>query len=410
MSKFLNIFAPAGVGAATILTTAYFVADQFVVDMPAPVRGTFIQPATAQDDGMEAADGAVVMAAAETRDGGFGLGRGALPEEIAAWDIDIRPDGEGLPVGSGDVLTGEEIYIALCAVCHGDFGEAVGRWPVLSGGEGTLTREDPVKTVGSYWPYLSTVYDYVHRAMPFGSAQSLTDDEVYAITAYILYLNYLVEDDFVLSNENFTEVRLPNEENFFMDDRLEAEFPLFTAEPCMEDCKDSVEITMRARVLDVTPDVEEGEEEAATEEAEAETMTAEATPEEEAEVTEAAAEEAAEEAVAETAAPDPELVAAGEGVFRQCSACHQIGEDAVNRVGPHLNGIVGRQMGAIEDFRYSNVMAEAGEEGRVWSDDELAAFLADPRGAMRGTKMAYGGLRSEDDIAAMIAYLQATGG
>jgi cytochrome c len=111
-----------------------------------------------------------------------------------------------------------------------------------------------VETIGSYWPYLSTVYDYVYRAMPFGYAQSLSADDIYAITAYLLYSNYLVEDDFVLSRENFSEVRLPNEDGFFMDDRAEAELPIFTGEPCMTDCKDSVEITARAVILDVTPE------------------------------------------------------------------------------------------------------------------------------------------------------------
>ena len=160
---------------------------------------------------------------AQPRDGGFGLGRAAAPEEVALWDIDIRPEG-------------------------------IDRWPVLAGGEGTLANDRPVKTVGSYWPYLSTVYDYVNRAMPFGYSQSLTPDDIYAITAYLLYSNYLVEDDFVLSNENFTDIRLPNEPGFFMDDRAEVELPLFSGEVCMENCKDSVEITARAMVLDVTPE------------------------------------------------------------------------------------------------------------------------------------------------------------
>src|SRR6056297_3318024 len=173
---------------------------------------------------------------APSREGGYGLGREALPEEIAAWDIDVRPDGQGLPVGTGDVWTGDEVFVEKCAVCHGDFGEGAGRWPQLAMGFGTLEGQDPVKTVGSYWPYLSTVWDYVHRAMPFGEAQSLTDDEVYALVAYILYSNYVVDDDFTLSNENFTEVVMPNAGGFFMDDRAEAEYPAFTAEPCMENC------------------------------------------------------------------------------------------------------------------------------------------------------------------------------
>jgi cytochrome c len=191
-----------------------------------------------------------------TRDGGvFGLGRKATPEEVAAWDIDIRPDGQGLPVGSGTVMDGEVLYTDNCAVCHGDFGEGVGRWPVLAGGYDTLTEERPEKTIGSYWPYLSTVYDYVRRAMPYGNARSLSDDEVYAITAYLLYLNDVVEDEeFELSNENFLDMRLPNEQNFVADSRPEEDHYAEKSEPCMSECKPGpVEITMRARILDVTP-------------------------------------------------------------------------------------------------------------------------------------------------------------
>lgn len=186
----------------------------------------------------------------------FGLGREALPAEVKAWDIDVRPDGQGLPVGQGKVSEGETVYNEQCAVCHGDFGEGIDRWPVLSGGKDTLKTHDPVKTVGSYWPYLSTVFDYVNRAMPFGNAQSLKPDEVYAVTAYILYLNDLVDDeDFVLSNKNFASVRLPNEKNFIEDNRPDTP-TLAKGEPCMKDCKPKVEITMRARVLDVTPESE----------------------------------------------------------------------------------------------------------------------------------------------------------
>jgi len=190
--------------------------------------------------------------------GVFHLGREATPEEIAAWNIDVRPDGTGLPEGRGTVAEGETIFAEQCAVCHGDFGEGRDRWPVLAGGQDTLTAERPVKTIGSYWPYLSTVYDYVRRAMPFGDARSLSDDDVYAITAYLLYLNDIVTDeDFELSKENFTSVRLPNEENFFMDDREEEAHYVAKVEPCMTDCKPGpVKITKRAAVLDVTPDAD----------------------------------------------------------------------------------------------------------------------------------------------------------
>ncbi len=188
--------------------------------------------------------------------GVFHLGREATSEEISAWDIDIRPDGTGLPKGRGTVAQGEEVFAEACAVCHGDFGEGRDRWPVLAGGHDTLTAERPVKTIGSYWPYLSTVYDYVRRAMPFGDARSLSDDDVYAITAYLLYLNDVVTDEeFELSNENFAEIHLPNEGNFFMDDREEEAHYAKKDEPCMTDCKPGpAEITMRARVLDVTPE------------------------------------------------------------------------------------------------------------------------------------------------------------
>ena len=116
----------------------------------------------------------------------LGIGREAKPDEIAGWDIDIRPDGQGLPPGKGTVKQGEAIYMQQCAACHGEFGESAGRWPILSGGDGTLASDDPVKSIGSYWPYASTVMDYIRRAMPFGNAQSLSNDELYAVTAYVL--------------------------------------------------------------------------------------------------------------------------------------------------------------------------------------------------------------------------------
>jgi cytochrome c len=197
---------------------------------------------------------AIAMAATPALAGKLNLGREALPEEIAAWDIDVRPDGTGLPEGRGTVARGTEIFDERCASCHGEFGEGAGRWPELAGGRGTLKSEDPVKTIGSYWPYLSSAFDYVHRAMPFGDAQSLAPDDTYALVAYLLYLNDIVTDEsFELSKENFTSIKLPNEVNFFDDPRPDAK-NIRDGEPCMTDCKETVEITRRARVLDVTPD------------------------------------------------------------------------------------------------------------------------------------------------------------
>jgi len=195
----------------------------------------------------------------EPSKGRFRLGRVAMPAEVAAWDIDIRPDGAGLPKGKGTVAEGEVLYTEKCASCHGDFGEGRDRWPVLAGGQGTLRDERPVKTVGSYWPFLSTVYDYVRRAMPFGDARSLSDDDVYAITAYILYLNDVVtEEDFELSDANFAGTKLPNEGNFIPDGRGDEPHWKANAEPCMTNCSpQAAEVVMRARVLDVTPDADE---------------------------------------------------------------------------------------------------------------------------------------------------------
>lgn len=184
-----------------------------------------------------------------------GIGREATAEEIAGWAIDILPDGTGAPEGHGTVAEGEDLFVMYCAVCHGDFGEGAGRWPQLAGGEGSLDSHDPIKTVGSYWPYASTLVDYVYRAMPFGYSQSLTPDELYAISAYVLWLGDVVlDDDFELSHENLGQIEMPNAGGFFPDDRETAEVQFWDA-PCMTDCgTGEARITMRAAVLDVTPE------------------------------------------------------------------------------------------------------------------------------------------------------------
>lgn len=418
MSKFLKIFIPAGVGTAGMLALAYTLANQFVVEFPAPLGMEIVGAAEAQETAGTADDAVetevIVTEMAPASDGGFGLGREALPEEVAAWDIDIRPDGLGLPSGSGDVFTGEELYIEKCAACHGDFGEAVGRWPQLAGGFGSLQMDDPVKTVGSYWPYLSTVFDYVHRAMPFGEAQSLEPDEVYAITAYLLYLNDIVADDFTLSNENFLDVAMSNASNFIDDDRATTELEQFSVAPCMTDCKETVEITMRAAILDVTPDdgTDDGETgttpvEAAVDEV-PEGQTVEAGSEEVAPVEAETADASAGDPVASETL-DPLLVAEGEKVFRRCASCHQIGPDAENRSGPVLTGIVGNAAGLVEGFRYSDAITGAGEGGLIWTNETLAEYLADPRGYIPNNRMSFAGLRTDEEIAAVIAYLQSFG-
>jgi cytochrome c len=418
MSKSPNFLVPALGGAALVMGVAYGVASRDygaarIDTLQAHVEKASAEASVASEQAeaeaqrvaeMEAkiaeiqaaanmqmaSAGGVVREPAPVSVDGYGLGRVALPEEIAAWDVDVLPDGRGLPEGRGDALTGEEVFADQCASCHGDFAEGVDNWPVLAGGFDTLADKDPVKTVGSYWPYLSTVWDYVHRSMPFGAAQTLEDDDVYAIVAYILYSNDLVDEDFELSHENFADFQMYNVDGFIVDDREESEYAMWRAEPCMENCKDSVEITMRASVLDVTPD-EGGDEEA-------EVTPAVATTEE---TTEAATEEASASAI------DPELIAAGEKAFKKCAACHQVGEGAKAKTGPHLNAIIGRTIGGMEGFRYSNVFKAAAEEGRVWDEASLAEFLAKPKTYFKGTKMSFAGFKKEDDIAAVIAYLMA---
>lgn len=337
-----------------------------------------------------------------------GLGRPALPEEIAAWDIAVLPDGTGLPEGSGDVFTGDEAFADKCASCHGDFAEGIDNWPVLAGGQGTLRDRRPVKTIGSYWPYLSTVFDYIHRSMPFGAAQTVTADEAYAITAFLLYSNGIVEDDFELSKDNFTEIAMPNADGFYPDDRAETEYPLFSAEPCMADCAAEVKVTKRAITLKVTPTDPDGLP-AGTLPRLAAATGADAVPTADA----AAGQDAVAGTTPEAGAasqPDPALVEAGAKVFKKCQACHKVGDGARNAIGPMLNGIVGKAAGAAEGFKYSKPMQAAAEGGLVWTHDEMAAFLGDPRGYMKGTNMSFAGLKKAEEIDAVIAYLSTFGG
>lgn len=186
----------------------------------------------------------------------YGVGHAATPEQIAGWDIDVRPDGQGAPPGRGSVKDGEKIYMEKCAACHGEFGESAGRWPQLAQGKGTLASHDPVKTVGSYFAYMSSVFDYVRRAMPFGDSQSLTNDELYAVVAYVLNLNDIVDDKFVLSKETWGQVKMPNQGGFFDDDRERSEKSFWTRTPCMKDCRPPVQITGKASSVDVTPEDE----------------------------------------------------------------------------------------------------------------------------------------------------------
>lgn len=146
----------------------------------------------------------------------IGLGRPAAEAEIRAWDIDIAPTGEGLPPGKGRAKDGARIFAAKCAACHGATGKE-GPAPQLIGGHGTLTTDHPVKTVGSYWPYATTLFDYIRRAMPYSAPQSLTPDEVYALVAWLLAQNDIIPDGAVMDAASLPQVRMPNRHGFVSD-------------------------------------------------------------------------------------------------------------------------------------------------------------------------------------------------
>src|ERR1022692_3199028 len=154
----------------------------------------------------------------------YGLGHAPSPEQIHNWDISISPDGTGLPEGSGTAAAGKETYTNRCSKCHGAKGEGRDSVP-LAGGQGTLKNPKPLRTVGSYWPYTTTIWDYVNRAMPFNNPGMLTHDQVYSVTAYILFLNGIISETAVVDAHTLPKVRMPNREGFVADTRPDVTAP-----------------------------------------------------------------------------------------------------------------------------------------------------------------------------------------
>jgi S-disulfanyl-L-cysteine oxidoreductase SoxD len=182
-----------------------------------------------------------VMSTAGAQTRGFGFGKPATANEIAGWDIDVRPDGAGLPVGSGSVEQGQVIYDEKCASCHGTFGES-NSYLQLAGGVGTLGSAQPVRTTGSKLNVATTLWDYIRRAMPFANPQTLTPDEVYALTAYVLNLNDIVPAGTVLDRDNLPKLRMPNREGLTTAHgmmRVDGR-PDTTNVACMRDCAASI--------------------------------------------------------------------------------------------------------------------------------------------------------------------------
>jgi cytochrome c len=160
----------------------------------------------------------------------YGIGRTATPAEIAGWNTDVEPDGRGLPLASGSVSHGHEVYQNQCAACHGDDGQG-GVGDRLVGGQGTLATSKPIRTVGSYWPYAPPLFDYIRRAMPQNAPGSLSNEDVYAVSAYILHLNGLLPADAVLDAKTMTAIKMPNRKRFVDDAR-----PDVKTSACMSGC------------------------------------------------------------------------------------------------------------------------------------------------------------------------------
>jgi S-disulfanyl-L-cysteine oxidoreductase SoxD len=162
--------------------------------------------------------------------GPIGIGTPATKEAVAGWNIDVAPDGVSLPPGGSTVAAGQALYAAQCAGCHGAKLEG-GFAPALTGGLGSLATPKPVKTIQSYWPYATTVFDYVRRAMPFQAPQTLSNDEVYAVTGYLLAFNGLMPNDAQVDAKALMAVKMPNRDGFYVDDRPDAKNAR-----CMQHC------------------------------------------------------------------------------------------------------------------------------------------------------------------------------
>jgi len=148
----------------------------------------------------------------------YGVGRPPTAEEVRAWDLTIPPDGQGLPPGSGTAVLGKAIFVERCAACHGETGEDP-KYSRLVGGQGSLTTDKPVKTIGSFWQYATTLWSYIRRAQPFDEPGSLTPDQVYAVTAYLLYLNGIIGEQDVVDAKTLPLVQMPNRAGFVPDPR-----------------------------------------------------------------------------------------------------------------------------------------------------------------------------------------------
>ncbi|MCF3945229.1 c-type cytochrome [Acidiphilium iwatense] len=217
----------------------------------AAMAGTPVASTQAQDRAVWNAEGGAGHYKPAKPVGYYAIGTTPTPAEIAGWTIAIPPSGAGLPAGQGTAAQGETIYASNCAMCHGTFGQGKNGYPQLVGGVGSLASSAPAKTVGSYWPYATTVWDYINRAMPFYAPHTLKPDQVYALTAYLLNMNGIVHSGFVADATTLPAVKMPNRDGFIWKDPR----PVTHNAACMTQCANpvTIKITSNAASMNLTP-------------------------------------------------------------------------------------------------------------------------------------------------------------
>ena len=183
--------------------------------------------------------------------GYYAIGKTPTKAQIAGWHIAIPPNGANLPPGKGTVAEGGKVFATECAMCHGSFGEGKNGYPQLVGGVGSLASNAPEKTVGSYWPYATTVYDYINRAMPFFAPHTLKPDQVYSLVAWLLNMNEIVKSDWVADAKTLPLVKMPNRDHWNWKDPR----PVTQNKACMTNCANpkDIKITSDASTMDLTP-------------------------------------------------------------------------------------------------------------------------------------------------------------
>ncbi|OUR69260.1 hypothetical protein A9Q76_10070 [Arcobacter sp. 31_11_sub10_T18] len=247
-----------------VLISTVFVQAKSLTDLKRNVDGAVIYP---HKDGKYTS----YLLNEQSTNGFNQHGRAPTVNEIKAWNIDVMPDGTGLPEGEGSVEDGDELYSAQCAMCHGEFGTGGKGYPTLSGGQGSLKNqllkegdEPPFRTIGSYWPYASTLYWYIQSAMPFANPKSLSNNETYALVAYLLSINDIeidgveLEDEYVLNKEKFLKIKMPNVDGFYpvdpsRSDLKEVRPPLAQGNRCMSDCDAPKAVHIAAEITGFDP-------------------------------------------------------------------------------------------------------------------------------------------------------------